>query len=207
MVRSKFTISRVAILQKPYSQACENNKGPILRELTRVFGKCKNVLEIGSGTGQHAVYFAASLAHLTWHTSDQTCNHDGINRWITDSPANNLQRPISLTIGQDPWPELDIDGVFSANTAHIMQPNEAKLMMQMIAENLPNNGIFCQYGPFKFEGQYTSESNAAFDQHLLSEGCGGIRDIADLEIWAKPLQLQNVIAMPANNFVLIWQKH
>ncbi len=193
-------------MNKPYSQACENNKQPILTELARIFSVSKKVLEIGSGTGQHAVYFAPRLNHLTWHTSDLPNNHSGINSWLTELPADNLQPPINFTIGKDHWPDLAIDAVFSANATHIMQPQNAKLMMQLIAENLPADGLFCQYGPFKFEGQYTSESNQKFDQYLTEEGYGGIQDIADLEIWARPLNLLDTIAMPANNFILVWQK-
>jgi hypothetical protein len=87
-----------------------------------------------------------------------------------------------------------------------MQPSEAQLMMQLVANNLPEGGVFCQYGPYNFQGRYTSESNQGFDQRLSEQGCGGIRDIEELILWAKPLVLMETISMPANNFMLIWQK-
>jgi cyclopropane fatty-acyl-phospholipid synthase-like methyltransferase len=192
-----------------FSQACENNKGVILAELIEHFAFSKRVLEIGSGTGQHAVYFAPALPHLIWQTSDLKVNHSSIQAWIDASSnteaLNNLKSPIEFMIGQHDWPDDKIDAVFSANTAHIMQPEETHKMMAMIAKNLPPKGIFCQYGPFKVDGQYTSESNQQFDLHLAREGCGGIPDISELESWAKGLSLVNRIPMPANNFMLVWQ--
>jgi hypothetical protein len=194
------------MLDKPYSQACENNKQPILEQLIRVFNNSTRILEIGSGTGQHAVFFAANLAHLNWYTSDRTDYHAGIKMWLQDNEVNNLYPPVAFTVGQDDWPMPDINGVFTANTTHIMQPAEAQLMMRLIANNLSDEGVFCQYGPFNFNGQYTSESNRAFDQHLSEQNCGGIRDIEELIEWAKPLKLIETIPMPANNFLLVWKK-
>jgi len=194
------------MLDKPFSQACENNKQPILDVLIRVLANRKCLLEIGSGTGQHAAYFAPRLPYLDWHTSDIPNNHIGINAWLEGIQTDNLHCPISFTIGINSWPSKDFDAVYTANTAHIMQPSEAKLMMQLVADNLPVGGLFCQYGPYNFQGQYTSESNAAFDQHLEEQGCGGIRDIDELTLWAKPLTLIEKVPMPANNFMLIWQK-
>jgi hypothetical protein len=194
------------MFDKPFSQACENNKQPILDVLKRVFADRKNVLEIGSGTGQHATHFAPRLRHLEWHTSDMPDHHLGIQAWLADAPASNLHKPLSFTIGINGWPVTKFDAVYTANTTHIMQPSEAQLMMKLVADNLPEAGMFCQYGPYNFHGQYTSESNAAFDQHLSEQGCGGIRDIDELLLWAKPLVLMEKIALPANNFMLVWQK-
>jgi cyclopropane fatty-acyl-phospholipid synthase-like methyltransferase len=195
------------MFDKPFSQACENNKQPILDVLDRVLASSKKLLEIGSGTGQHAVFFAPRLTHLQWHTSDMPNNHSGIKAWIEDVSVNNLFQPMSFTIGINDWPLGHFDAVYTANTTHIMQPSEAQLMMKLVAENLPAGGIFCQYGPYNFQGQYTSESNAAFDEHLNEQGCGGIRDIDELILWAKPLTLIEKVSMPANNFMLIWQKN
>lgn len=194
------------MLDKPFSQACENNKQPILDVLSRILVNRKCLLEIGSGTGQHAAYFAPRLPFLNWHTSDMPNNHLGIEAWLDDMQVSNLHRPIEFTIGINNWPERSFDAVYTANTTHIMQPSEAQLMMQLIADNLPFGGLFCQYGPFNFQGQYTSESNQAFDLHLKEQGCGGIRDIDELQRWAKPLVLIETVPMPANNFVLIWRK-
>jgi cyclopropane fatty-acyl-phospholipid synthase-like methyltransferase len=193
-----------------FSQACENNKAVILAELIQHFSGCKHVLELGSGTGQHAVYFAPALPHLTWQTSDLTVNHNSIVAWLEAEAVANLNNylrpPIEFMIGQDDWPDSAIDAVFSANTAHIMQPSETQQMMEMIANNLPSKGVFCQYGPFKIDGQYTSDSNHHFDLHLAREGCGGIPDISELESWAKGLSLVKRIPMPANNFMLVWHQ-
>jgi cyclopropane fatty-acyl-phospholipid synthase-like methyltransferase len=194
------------MFDKPFSQACENNKQPILDVLNRVFADKKSVLEIGSGTGQHAVYFAPRLSHLEWHTSDMLNNHPGIEAWLEDAAAINLHQPMSFTIGIDAWPKASFDAVYTANTTHIMQPSEARLMMQLVADNLPDGGLFCQYGPYIFQGQHSSESNRDFDQHLSEQGCGGIRDLDELTLWAKPLVLMEQVAMPANNFMLIWKK-
>lgn len=189
-----------------FSQACENNKQPILQQLKLHFAPVTKVLEIGSGTGQHGVFFAPQLSHLNWQTSDMPDNHTGILAWQEQFPADNLLPPVNFTVGADPWPDMQIDAVFSANTAHIMQIQEARLMMQMVAANLPRGGVFCQYGPFNVNGQYTSESNERFDLHLSNEGCGGIRDIAELQDWAAGMTLTEKVTMPANNFLLVWKK-
>ncbi|MFT5923203.1 MAG: hypothetical protein ACI9LE_000177 [Paraglaciecola sp.] len=195
------------MLDKPFSQACENNKQPILDVLKRVLAYKTNLLEIGSGTGQHAAYFAPRLRHLEWHTSDMPDKHFGIAAWLEEVTVNNLYQPLSFTIGAtSAWPLTNTDAVYTANTTHIMQPLESKFMMQLVADNLLVGGIFCQYGPYNFQGQYSSESNKSFDQHLSEQGCGGIRDIDELTLWAKPLVLIETIPMPANNHVLVWQK-
>lgn len=194
------------MLDKPFSQACENNKQPILDVLNRILADRKSLLEIGSGTGQHAAYFAPRLRHLEWHTSDMPDKHLGIKSWLKEVAVNNLHQPVAFTIGTNDWPLANVDAVYTANTTHIMQPSEAQLMMQLVADNLADGGVFCQYGPYNFQGQYTSESNQAFDRHLSEQRCGGIRDIDELTLWAKPLVLIEKVAMPANNFMLIWQK-
>jgi cyclopropane fatty-acyl-phospholipid synthase-like methyltransferase len=191
---------------KAFSQACVNNSQPILSQLSRLCTKTKHVLEIGSGTGQHAAYFAPNLPQLTWQTSDVSQNHSSICQWIDEAGAGNIRSPVCFKVGTDVWPIEGIDGVFSANTAHIMQPFEVELMMQMIAKNLAPGGIFCQYGPFKIKGEYSSDSNRQFDLHLISEGCGGIRDIQQLVDWEKGLILSEQLTMPANNLLLVWRK-
>ncbi|MCF2950189.1 class I SAM-dependent methyltransferase [Paraglaciecola aquimarina] len=201
---------------KPYSQACENNKQPILNVLQRVFSQSKQVLEIGSGTGQHAAFFAPNLSHLVWQTSDLLANHDGIHLWLKETQAVNLRSPINFKIGQHDWPNsslehkgltnAEFDAVFTANSTHIMQPHEAQQMMQLVGEHLPAEGVFCQYGPFNINGQYTSESNRVFDQHLKGQHCGGIQSIEQLQEWAVGLSLVEQNKMPANNMLLVWRK-
>lgn len=190
---------------KGFSSSCERNQQPILEQLTRLLKDSLHVLEIGSGTGQHAVFFAQQLPHLLWYSSDTKSNHASIKAWMEEFPSSNLVGPIEYLVGQHPWPTHPIDSIFTANTTHIMQVDEAQLMMEIVAQKLPEGGLFCQYGPFNIDGQYTSASNRDFDQHLKDQGCGGIRDIAELCEWGQGLSLIEKIQMPANNFLLVWQ--
>ncbi|WP_395342065.1 DUF938 domain-containing protein [Ningiella sp. W23] len=190
----------------PYSQACENNKAPILNVLSEAFAKTNHVLEIGSGTGQHAVHFAKHLPHLIWQTADQLEYHSGIQYWIEKHPCANLKAPLPLQIPLDDFPNDNYDGFFSANTAHIMQKSEIQHLMKLIEKRLPQNGVFCQYGPFKQEGKFSSQSNKEFHESLLARGFGGYRDISELQIWASKLSLTQIIEMPANNLMLIWKR-
>ena len=107
-------------MTKPFSQACENNKQPIFNVLDRVFANQKHVLEIGSGTGQHAVYFAKHLPFLTWQTSDLVINHTGINQWISDFPTANIRPPLAIDLASPQSITENIDAIFSANTLHII---------------------------------------------------------------------------------------
>lgn len=189
-----------------FSQACENNKGPILNELQKHFAQVSHVLEIGSGTGQHAVYFAANLPHLQWQTADQGEYHDAIEAWINKFPSPNLLKPVALSLPSDPWPKGPFDGIYTANTAHIMQDAQVEYMMRHISDTLPKGGVFCQYGPFTVDGQFTSQSNIDFHKHLLASGYGGYRDLAELAGWAPQLSLTETVNMPANNLLLVWRK-
>ena len=193
-------------MDKPFSQACENNKAVILDALTSRFAQTRWVLEIGSGTGQHAVHFAQGLPHLIWQTSDQLQYHAGIELWLAEAMLPNVRAPLVFTIGEHTWPTDEFDAVFSANTAHIMQRHEVQLMMQQIAKHLPDDGIFCQYGPFTEGGQFNSQSNADFHQHLVSQGYGGYRDLDELQLWADGMALRDIATMPANNLLLTWRK-
>lgn len=196
--------------EKPFSQACENNKHPILHVLARVFAHSHHVLEIGSGTGQHAVHFAENLAHLQWTPSDRAQNHPGISAWRQDYAGNNLAAVKTFDVVSDPWPEPKADAVFSANTAHIMPWSVTLQMLEKTAEHLPKRGIFALYGPFNYQGKYTSESNADFDSWLKQiDPQQGIRDFEEINEFLKQRQL-NLLednAMPANNRLIIWQKH
>jgi cyclopropane fatty-acyl-phospholipid synthase-like methyltransferase len=192
---------------KPFSQACENNKPYILDALLTQFCKVNRVLEIGSGTGQHAIYFAANLPHIDWHCADQYEYHKGINAWINEFPSANLHRPTALSFPDDSLPSEKFDAVFTANTAHIMLAHQVQSMMQKVAKKLPQNGVFCQYGPFIIDGEFSSQSNQDFHHQLLENGCGGYRSIEELQAWAPSLTLIERITMPANNLLLVWHKH
>lgn len=186
---------------KPYSEASERNRAPILAILKRVFADRKRVLEIGSGTGQHAAYFAPELPHLVWQASDVAQNLPDIRQWVSD-PA-----PIELDVG-GVWPALAIDAVFSANTCHIMSWPQVESLFAGVGRLLPPGGVFALYGPFNYHGKHTSESNARFDAMLRSrDPASGLRDFDDIAALAKRagLILLEDNAMPANNRLLVWR--
>lgn len=195
-------------MRKPFSQACENNRGPILSVLQVCFSDRKSVLEIGSGTGQHAVYFAEHLPQLIWQTSDLPVNHSGINAWLADYEGHNLQPPIALDVSMPQW-SVEADAVFSANTAHIMSWPQAQQMIAGVGGLLPADGIFALYGPFNYNGQFTSPSNAQFDLMLKQRlAHQGIRDFEAVVACAEAagMALQQDNEMPANNRLLVFKK-
>lgn len=194
---------------KPYSEACDRNRDPILAVIAPLLSRCRAVLEVGSGTGQHAVYFAARLPHLVWHTSDREENHPGIRLWLEEAGLANVRPPLSLDVTQAPWPRLDIDAVFSANTTHIMHWSEVEAFFRGAGARLPKGGIFLLYGPFNFGGHYTSESNAQFDLRLKGrDPLSGIRNFEDIDGLAAGagLLFREDFPMPANNRILFWEK-
>lgn len=194
---------------KPFSEACEQNKHVILDVLQTEFAHAGTVLEIGAGTGQHAVFFAPQLPHLQWHTSDVAENLPGITAWLAEFPSPNLHGPYALDVNQPDWPLAQVDGVYSANTAHIMHWPDVQRLFAGVGHILQAGGRFCLYGPFNHHGAYTSESNARFDQWLRTRDPGsGIRDIDDLQALAGSAQLELVqdYEMPVNNRTLVWKK-
>jgi len=199
-------------MNKPFSQACENNKKSILAKLILAFAQSKHILEIGTGTGQHAVYFARHLPKLNWQTSDLLINHQGINQWIDEFPANNIQRPIPIDLNL-PWPSCPlktIDGIFTANTLHIVSWSLVIQFFKGIAYQLSAGGTICIYGPFNYKGQFTSDSNANFDLWLKEINVNsGIRDFEAIVALAKTVKLQLLAdhEMPANNRLLVFTKN
>jgi cyclopropane fatty-acyl-phospholipid synthase-like methyltransferase len=192
---------------KQFSTACDRNREPILAVLSDVFADRRRVLEIGSGTGQHAVFFAAQLPHLTWQTSDLPNNHPSILARQQEARLPNVLPPVLLDVTSQDWPEGPFDAVFSANTTHIMAWPEVCAMFAGIGRALPARGVLCVYGPFNYNGLFTSASNAQFDASLKAQASHmGIRDfeaINDLAT-AQGLTLQADHAMPANNRLLVW---
>lgn len=194
---------------KPFSQACINNRDPILEVIKPLFGNCSRVLEIGSGTGQHAVYFADKMPWLTWYTSDLFQHHGGIKQWQAEAGLSNIIGPLELDVLQVEWPKLEVDAVFSANTVHIMSWPAVERMFEGIGRQLAMNGLLVIYGPFNYNNQYTSESNARFDGLLKErDPQSGIRDFEALNDLAEKagMQLQQDTEMPANNRILHWRK-
>ncbi len=193
----------------PFSQACENNKSPILEKLREIFDAPGNVLEVGTGTGQHAVHFAKSMRHLQWQPSDHPDAVDLCRARIEHAALPNILPVIELDVCTAPWPVDSFTWAFSANTAHIMAWSEVEQMFRNIGERLPNDGAFCLYGPFNNHGRYTSESNRQFDQYLRARASHmGIRDLEDLIALAESvgLNLAENHAMPANNRLLVFRK-
>lgn len=196
-------------MTRQFSDACERNKEPILAVLRDVLANAKEVLEIGSGTGQHAVYFGAALPHLTWQTSDLPQNHASIHGWLHDAQLPNVLPPFSLDVASDNWPEGPFDAIFTANTCHIMAWDEVRAMFAGVARILSPQGVFCVYGPFNYDGKFTSESNALFDMSLKAQGAHmGIRSFEDLDRLASEqgMSLQADHEMPAHNRLLVWRR-
>lgn len=197
------------MLDKPFSQACENNKTFILPVLQQVFKNVDSVLEIGSGTGQHATFFAKHLTHLTWQTSDLFINHEGIKQWLTEFPSANLLPPLILDLSKT-WPINSTSGIFTANTLHIVSWELVISFFEGIKEHLILNGKLCIYGPFNYQGKFTSESNANFDLWLKQRNeLSGIRDIEAIITLANKagLTLIEDHPMPANNRLLAFIKN
>ncbi|KRW80606.1 DUF938 domain-containing protein [Marinobacter sp. P4B1] len=193
----------------PYSQACENNKAPILEKLSETFNAPGKVLEVGTGTGQHAVHFATAMPHLQWQPTDHPDAVDSCRARLEQAGLANILPVIELDVGAAPWPVATFTWAFSANTAHIMAWTEVEQMFRGIGERLPKGGAFCLYGPFNNQGRYTSESNRQFDQYLKARAPHmGIRDLKDLRALAESvgLTLAENHAMPANNQLLVFRR-
>jgi len=194
---------------KPFAESCEQNKQPILAVLKQYLQNAESVLEIGSGTGQHAVFFAEQFSHLSWMASDQAKYHEGINLWLEEYLQGNIQGPLLLDVNQKDWPVEATDAVFSANTVHIMGWSSVENMFAGIGRVLNKGGYFCLYGPFNYNGQFSSESNAQFDAWLKQrDPLSGVRDFEALQELANKAGLVFIHdhEMPANNRILVWQK-
>ena len=193
---------------KSYCQSCENNKDPILGVLSALLADKRTVLEIGSGTGQHAAYFAAAMPHLVWQPSDVEAHHASIGAWIDG--VDNARPPLLLDVDAGAWPHKRFDAAFSANTAHIMHWPTVINMFEGLANVLEPGGVFALYGPFNYDGAYTSEGNARFDRTLRASDAGmGIRDFEAIARLAESTGMSLLAdhPMPANNRTLTWQRN
>lgn len=194
---------------KPYAEYAVRNAAPILEILNREFRDSTRVLEFGSGTGQHAVTFAAALGHLYWQTSDLDENHSGINAWIAAENLRNIGTPLSMDVRTADVEPAAYDAAFSSNTAHIMGINAVERMFTLVGRALREQGAFCLYGPFRCGGQFNTQSNAEFDADLRGrDPVMGIRNLEKLDEFAATsgLQRQRLYAVPSNNYVAVWQK-
>lgn len=194
---------------KPFSQSCENNKKPILSELSPFFADRKQVLEVGSGTGQHAVHFAKAMPHLQWQCGDLPENHHGIMQWINDEQIANIKKPLNTNAELPHWNIGQVDCAFSANTLHIMSWENVQRLFKHLDEVLLPSAKLAVYGPFNYKGEFTSESNVRFDQWLKQNAVHqGIRDFEAVNALAEGIGLQLLAdnEMPANNRLLFWQR-
>jgi len=194
---------------KPFSEACEQNKRPILEILRQELDRPGRVLEVGSGSGQHAVFFSRELPHLEWIASDLGEALPGIALWLEEAELPNLKGPYLLDVLQGAWPVTSVSAVFSANPAHIMNWAGVVALFAGVGRILEPGGRFLLYGPFNYDGAYTSESNARFDQWLRErDPQSGVRDFADLDALAldNGLALRRDYAMPVNNRTLVWER-
>ena len=189
------------------SEACERNKGPILAILASAFANTRKVLEIGSGTGQHAVHFAAHLRHLLWQPSDTGAYLTDLRERIAVEGTPNLLPALELDVRDQPWQVESVDAIFTANTLHIMGWAAVRDLFRGVGALAPT--LLCIYGPFRYGGKYTSASNADFDRYLRTRDPeSGIRNFEDVNTLSSEqgLHLLADHAMPANNQLLIWQK-
>lgn len=193
---------------KPYAESCERNRGPILEVLRAHFADRTRVLEIGSGTGQHAVHFAAALPHVTWQTSDLEPKLPGLRLWLEEARLPNLPPPLALDVSGS-WPAERFDAVFTANTLHIMSWSSVRDLFAALDGAVDNDGVLVAYGPFNYDGRYTSPSNAGFDNWLRHRSSqSGIRDFGEVDGLARSIGFALVQdrAMPANNRTLAWRR-
>ena len=192
----------------PFSEACERNKAPILAELQQRFGPAHRVFEIGSGTGQHAVFFAQAMPQWTWQCSDVPANLPGLRQRIDAAGLPNLPEPLAWDVNQ-PRPSSGFDAVFTANTLHIMGWAEVQRLFDVLPALLVEGGLFSAYGPFNDAGRFSSDSNARFDASLrAADPRRGIRDLQAVDALARGagLQLLHDTPMPANNRCVAWRR-
>jgi cyclopropane fatty-acyl-phospholipid synthase-like methyltransferase len=193
----------------PFSQSCENNRQPIRKQLTGLLTEPAVVLEIGTGTGQHAEYFAGQLPHLRWLPTDHPDNVWMCRKRLELADLPNVEAPVALDVSDRPWQLPVFDHVYSANTAHIMAWEEVCDLFGGVAEGLNEDGCFCLYGPFNDQGEFSSESNRQFDRHLRARLAHmGLRDLQDLQALAAEhgMSLYQNHPMPANNRLLVFRK-
>ena len=194
---------------RPFAEAAQRNAPAILEVLRREFRDAADVLEIGSGTGQHAVTFAAAMSGLRWQTSDLDDNHASINAWIDSAGLDRVSPPITLDVRSGEVEPASFDAVFSANTAHIMGIDAVRRMFSVVGDALRADGVFCLYGPFRIDGRFNTESNERFDASLRHRDAAmGIRDLETLDEFgaSRGLQRQRLYAMPSNNFLAVWMR-
>ena len=196
-------------MHKPFSPACERNQDVILGLLREQFADRTRVLEIGSGTGQHAAHFALALPHLVWQASDVPPRLPGIRQWLAEAhQRSNTPPPLPFDIN-GAAPTGRYDAIFSANTLHIMGWSEVQRLFALLPALMSAQALLTIYGPFNYRDAFTSASNAAFDASLRAEHPQrGIRDFEAVNALARSVDLGLVEdrAMPANNRCITWRR-
>lgn len=197
-------------MEKPYSAACDRNKDAILEVLKQTIQPTdRRLLEIGSGTGQHAVYLAPFFPQLEWFPTELSANLAGMNLWFNEARIPNIQKPTRLDVSKDDFPKLKFDVVFTANTLHIMHWKDCKSFMKLLGHRLREDSRAIFYGPFKYNGEFTSPSNAEFDLSLKSrDPLSGIRNFEDINanMIKNGFELLEDHEMPANNRMLVFNR-
>ena len=201
---------------KPFAESCERNREPILAALAPLLADARQVLEIGSGTGQHAVYFAAALPQVIWQCSDHADHLPGMRLWLDEAALANTPAPLVLQVDPQaglvplpPVPEGGFDAVYTANTLHIMGWDQVQALFAGLPALLAPGARFIAYGPFNYGGDFSSDSNRVFDGWLKArDPRSGIRDLEAIDALARAqgLELREDAAMPANNRTLVWQR-
>jgi len=190
--------------------SAERNKQPILEVLARVLPPTGLVLEIGSGTGQHVTHFARALPKLTFQPSEMDeSRHPSIAAWIAHEKLANVRPPMAFDVTQRPWPVRAADAIICINVIHISPWEATQALMQGAGEILPPGGVLVTYGPYRQEGRHTAPSNEAFDASLKArDPRWGVRNLESVTAVANEagLELEEVAAMPANNFTLVFRK-
>jgi SAM-dependent methyltransferase len=193
-----------------YAGAAERNRQPILDVLRRVLPTSGVVLEVASGTGQHAAFFAPALPGLTWQPSDPLPAHrDSIRAWAAGAAADNLAPPLDLDVERQPWPIDRADAIVNINMIHIAPWSAAAALIAGAARLLPPAGVLFFYGPFMRDGRHTAESNQRFDERLRAEDPRwGVRDLGDLTACATAagFDAPEVVPMPANNLSVVFRR-
>lgn len=195
--------------ERPFAPSCERNRDPILGVLHDAFGDRRAVLEIGSGTGQHAVHFAAAMPWLRWQCSERAQHLSGIAHWLDDAALPNTPPPIALDVATGPWPSARFDAAFTANTLHIMGWPEVEACFAGLDATLATDATLVVYGPFNRDGRYNSDSNREFDAWLKArDPRSGIRDLEAVDALARAIGFQReaTIEMPAHNLSVVWRR-
>lgn len=196
----------------PYSAAADRNKEAIGDAMESLFNAATTVLEIGSGSGQHAVYLCRRFSHLQWQATEQSQYLESLQAALSAAALSNIQKAFELQVTAVAGSDIagsNYSLVYSANTAHIMGFDQVPSLFAVAGQCLHADGCFALYGPFSENGQHNSDGNRDFDASLRSQDPGmGIRDIEALEEFASRagLALTEQISMPANNRILLWRK-